>query len=334
MPISMTAPSRVVLLLSLISYLQDRGPTPILELADTFGVEPKVLRGLAEFLGTAGVPGETQTYQHEDLFDIDWYSLEHEDILSLVRVVAIDDTPRFAASETAVLLAGLHVIAPMLPEADAAAARSAAEKLGGEESGELAVISLSRERVDQQVEAVARAITGNLRLGFDYRDAGGGASARVVEPLVLSQSGEFWYLRGFCLDRDEERSFRLDRMSRVNVLDVVAQRRPSRSQIEGVTERGEWTGTKVTLRVRTRVLPRLAGYGVEVFEADAPAPRDLPDLALVPDGWVRASVELAHVNTAPVLAAIAPGDIIVEAPAAARDAVTSWAQQALAQYDD
>ncbi|MBC9928428.1 MULTISPECIES: YafY family protein [unclassified Leucobacter] len=331
---NLTAPNRVILLLSLVAYLQDRGPTPILELAETFDVEPKVLRALAEFLGTAGVPGETQTYQHEDLFDIDWHALEHDDVLSLVRVVAIDDTPRFAASEVAVLLAGLHVLAPMLPPDDGAAARSAALKLGGESGGEHAVISVSEESTDPQAAVLAGAIAAGMRVSFAYRDARGGETARSVEPLLLQQRGVYWYLRGYCLDRGEERSFRLDRMSHAHALPERSLRRATPGQADESPSASVWSGTTVTLCVRERALPSLAGYGAEVIAAGADEPLDGSSDRAIDESWVRVQVELAHVDTAARIAATAPGDVIVEAPAAARAAVESWAEQALAQYDD
>src|SRR5690606_8932644 len=81
------------------------------------------------FLGTAGVPGETHTYQPEDLFDIDWDAFEQDDIVSLTQTVAIEETPRFSASEYAALIAGLHALQDVLPEADRAVAATTAAKL-------------------------------------------------------------------------------------------------------------------------------------------------------------------------------------------------------------
>lgn len=324
---NLNASDRVILLLSLIPYVQDRGPTPITELAETFSVAAEELRALAEFLGTAGVPGETQTYQHEDLFDIDWNALEYDDVLSLVKVVAVDDTPRFAASETAALLAGLYLLAPMLPEADAAAARSAALKLGGEAGGEHAVLTVSDELNDPQFAAITGAIGAGVRLAFRYRDASGGATSRIVDPLHLSQNGALWYLRGYCLDRLDERSFRLDRMTGTHALSESAVHRPSASRPGETPDASVWSGTHVTLRVRESALSRLSGYGAKVMRAGAKGAASLDA------GWLRVRVELAHVDTAARLAAVAPGEIVVEAPDAARESVAAWAERALAQYD-
>src|SRR5690606_24460475 len=101
---ALAASDRVMLLLALVPYLTEHGDTPLAELASVFEVDAETLRGLIEFLGTAGIPGETSTYQDEDLFDIDWEALDRDDIVRLTRVVAVDDTPRFSASEQAALI--------------------------------------------------------------------------------------------------------------------------------------------------------------------------------------------------------------------------------------
>jgi proteasome accessory factor C len=322
---NLSASDRVILLLALIPYLQDHGPTPITQLATTFEVEPKVLRGLAEFLGTAGVPGETQTYQHEDLFDIDWNALEYADVLSLVKVVAVDDTPRFSATETAALIAGLHVLASMLPDDDTAFARSAADKLAGvvdeEFDAEPFVVSVSNESLDPCISVLAGAISRAMRVSFTYRDASGRESVRTVEPLHLSQNVQFWYLRGFCLDRGDERSFRLDRMTRVHALAEQADHRESASKVGDTPDSSMWTGSQIALRVRQRALASLAGYGAEIVGSDA-------------DGWTKVQIEVAHTDTAAYLAAMVPGEIFVESPHSARLGVAAWAERALAQYDE
>lgn len=86
----LTTSDRVMLLMSLVPYLKEHGPTQVSELASMFGVDAPAVRKLVRFLGVAGVPGETQTYQHEDLFDIDWDALEQHDIVSLTQTVAVD----------------------------------------------------------------------------------------------------------------------------------------------------------------------------------------------------------------------------------------------------
>ncbi|HUJ08091.1 MAG TPA: YafY family protein [Streptosporangiaceae bacterium] len=70
--------------------------------------------------------------------------------------------------------------------------------------------------VDQALlTALARACRGHQRLNFGYRDHGGAASARAVEPHRLVSTGYRWYLMAFDTERDEWRTFRVDRIGGV-----------------------------------------------------------------------------------------------------------------------
>jgi predicted DNA-binding transcriptional regulator YafY len=50
------------------------------------------------------------------------------------------------------------------------------------------------------------------QLRFDYRDHGGTASRRTVEPYRLVHYGRRWYLLAYDIDRDDWRTFRIDRI--------------------------------------------------------------------------------------------------------------------------
>lgn len=65
-----------------------------------------------------------------------------------------------------------------------------------------------------------RAIADNRKLEFAYTRADGAASRRTVWPLGLFFWGETWTLGTWCELRSEYRSFRLDRMANLGVLDA------------------------------------------------------------------------------------------------------------------
>lgn len=62
---------------------------------------------------------------------------------------------------------------------------------------------------------LARACRDRVRVCFGYEAHGGDSSERRVEPYRLVVMGARWYLLGFDVDRDDWRTFRLDRMRRV-----------------------------------------------------------------------------------------------------------------------
>ncbi len=62
---------------------------------------------------------------------------------------------------------------------------------------------------------LARAVREHHQARFDYTARDGAASYRRVEPYRLIATGRRWYLMAFDLDREDWRSFRLDRMTEV-----------------------------------------------------------------------------------------------------------------------
>jgi predicted DNA-binding transcriptional regulator YafY len=81
--------------------------------------------------------------------------------------------------------------------------------------------SLPTEPVDPDaLVAAAAAIANHERLRFRYRDEG-----RHVEPRALVTAGRRWYLLAFDLDRDDWRTFRLDRATSITATGARAATR-------------------------------------------------------------------------------------------------------------
>lgn len=74
--------------------------------------------------------------------------------------------------------------------------------------------------------ALRRAVGGNRKVRFGYRRGDGAASERIVRPLGLLYWGETWTLAAWCELRGAFRTFRLDRMSALAVLDEAFRPAP------------------------------------------------------------------------------------------------------------
>jgi predicted DNA-binding transcriptional regulator YafY len=76
----------------------------------------------------------------------------------------------------------------------------------------------ARVTVDFRVLAtIASACRDDLELRFSYEDARGNATSRTVEPLRLVHTGRLWYLAARDVDRDDFRTFRVDRIRSVHL---------------------------------------------------------------------------------------------------------------------
>lgn len=73
--------------------------------------------------------------------------------------------------------------------------------------------------------AVASASANRERMRFRYRGHDGAEGARHAEPFRLVASGGRWYLLAFDLDRDDWRTFRLDRMTDLRATGARARHR-------------------------------------------------------------------------------------------------------------
>ncbi|PWI16190.1 transcriptional regulator [Streptomyces sp. Act143] len=65
----------------------------------------------------------------------------------------------------------------------------------------------------ETLTVMASTVAGHERLRFRYRTKDGTESRRVVEPYRLVSTGRRWYLVAYDLDRDDWRTFRVDRVS-------------------------------------------------------------------------------------------------------------------------
>lgn len=63
--------------------------------------------------------------------------------------------------------------------------------------------------------ALAHACRESLRVRFQYTAAGGNEQERTVEPVQMVATSQRWYLMAYDLDREDWRTFRLDRLREV-----------------------------------------------------------------------------------------------------------------------
>lgn len=76
-----------------------------------------------------------------------------------------------------------------------------------------------REPVTIDIAELRRAIRQRFKLSFSYRNKEGALSARIVRPLLISFFGPIWTMTGWCELRQDFRTFRLDRIIDLVVLE-------------------------------------------------------------------------------------------------------------------
>ena len=88
-----------------------------------------------------------------------------------------------------------------------------------EETALLAPDDHHAEPIGFELAEMREAIRQHQKVKFDYSDRSDNPSSRVVRPLALAFYGPIWVLVAWCELRQDFRSFRLDRISALEVLE-------------------------------------------------------------------------------------------------------------------
>ncbi|MFD3572110.1 helix-turn-helix transcriptional regulator [Streptomyces sp. NPDC058667] len=123
-----------------------------------------------------------------------------------------------------------------------------------------------RERIDPEVlTELANACRDAERLRFEYRDHGGAATRRTVEPHRLVCSERRWYLVGWDVDRADWRTFRADRITPTPPHGPrFPPREPPADDLAAYVAKGVSTtvyATEATIRLRVPLAEAAAAVG-------------------------------------------------------------------------
>ncbi len=314
------AQDKLAFLLSLVPYLMDHDRVSVGEAAKNFGVPEEQVRDAVRLIGVSGVPGETATYQHGDLFDIAWDDFEDNDQIVLTNMVAIDDSPRFSAREAAALIAGLQYLSALPENADRAAIASLMSKLSRGASARPSQVAVEASDSDSTLALIRESVEKGVQLEFDYLNSQAQAERRRVDPLRVESIDADWYLRGWCHTREALRTFRLDRMSAPATTDAAITHGARDVTLPETLFEGSADDLLVTIDIAAAAVPLLADY--------------IPDGAssTESDGIVRTTVRVSHYHGLKRLIASMPGVAVVVDPPDARAMVAAWAAAGAARY--
>jgi proteasome accessory factor C len=314
------ATDKLTFLLSLVPFLIDHDSVSVSDVAAHFSVSPERVREAVRMIATSGVPGETKQYQHEDLFDIQWDEFETNDTIVLTNLVAIDEAPRFSAREAAALIAGLQYLSSVPDIAERDAISSLMAKLTRGSSSAPSQVAVARVTSAAALGIISEAGRTGVQVQFDYLNSRGELESRRVDPLRMESIDDSWYLRGWCHLREAVRTFRLDRMDRLELTsEPIAAPATGVILPEGLFDPGVDDLT-VLLEGPASITSLLADYAP--FNVSAATGVD----------QVRTSVRVAHFHGLKRLVTGLPGVVTVVEPADARAVVAAWAAAGAAQY--
>ena len=213
-------------LLSLVTYLRDRPGARIDEVARAFGITTDELISDLDVLPMCGT-----SFRGGDLLEIDtdgeriWW--RNADALGSDTAQPL----RLASDEATALLVAARAVAtlPGLRESDRDALQRATAKLesaAGESAGASSRLSVTFESEGGVFADVDRAIAERRRLWLRYYSpARDELTEREVDPIRLFAVGHT-YVEAWCRLSEARRTFRLDRVAEIRLLDEASDPPP------------------------------------------------------------------------------------------------------------
>jgi predicted DNA-binding transcriptional regulator YafY len=198
-------------LLRLLWLLQSRRYWSGAELSERVEVDARTIRRDIDRLRELGYaveasPGLGGGYQLKAGSSLPPVLLDDEEAVAVAVAVRAAASSIGRMEETAVrLLAKLDQLLPSRLRKRASALHSV-------------TISLSHLKTAPPIEVltqIAAACRDHLKLRINYRDRAGNVTSRGIEPMRLVHTGRLWYLVAWDSQRNDWRTFRMDRVERL-----------------------------------------------------------------------------------------------------------------------
>lgn len=329
-----SARDRVNLYLSLVPWLIRRGTATIDEAAEQFGVNRgKIIEAMVTIACDGGT-NEARLNFDTELCNIDWDKLDFDwdhyeatgeyvaygDLEMTVAETLRSPAP-FSARQRAMFLAGLELLKVIphyrrLPELTTLIA-----KLRGDGSTELTNVFSVALTDDPLANRIEDAIEMGRRIRFAYTNNEGKHEEREVDPYRQQVAESSRYVRGYCYLRNEVRTFNLDSIEDLEILETAIETRevdalelaePLFVEREGDLE--------VTISIDSEAMPLIAAYR---------RPGDRP---ITRGDTTTVSIPFSHAQTAIRLISVLSGVATVTSPSDVRAGVVDQAAAALAAY--
>ncbi|WP_315792745.1 YafY family protein [Paenibacillus sp. BIC5C1] len=199
--------NKIERLISIIMILLQKNVVSATEFAKLFNVSKRTILRDMETLGLSNIPiyainGVNGGYGIMDEYKIDKRLLRSKDLENILTA-----------------LGGLGKI--LFSDEVESTLKKIESMIGSTTSGGTIQLSFynwdGRPEIVQIFKTCQEAIEQGRLLTFDYIDQSGVKSQRRVEPYQLQFSEMSWYLKGFCLDRMEYRTFKLSRTDNLKI---------------------------------------------------------------------------------------------------------------------
>lgn len=317
------ADDRYNLMLGLIAYLLNTPTVDLSELEKIFKVDKEHIRAALHTINHGGF------FSNEGLdsypFWVDPEALDEDDLVLFSTTMYTPGPPRISQTQAAALATGLmylRTLPNLAGDPDIIKLQSILASL--EPQAGNPVIDIKPGTIDEIASLVLEAINARRRISLDYINRSGESSTREIEPVKLIESDGHLAVLAWCLKSGERRNFRIDRMSKVQILpgSISAEAKEMFDNIEDLSDNSYNPGEfdhDVIVEVTPEAYSLVSQFTV------------ISEPKKVADGVLRVSIKVGKLEHLGKLIAKYGGAAKVVEPANAREIVRDYALMALGQ---
>lgn len=308
---------RFNLTISLIAYLYNiQQDVTIAQAAEHFKCSEKdIRRAAADINRVAPNVGAMET----GMAFLDLDALD-EGILSIISADYLTEVPKISVRQAAAVVSGLSYLASMPGFEGDSDLKALMELLAANQNQATQVVTVDEIEPDPNVEVIRQALLESKRIRCDYHSQAGGRRVRELEPIRLDPRPDHWYLRAWCPEAQEVRTFRLDRMKDAEVIETpISDVTRNAAALEDALYVSKETDTDVVVEVAPEAY-RLIGESAAIEEMVAKGNNK---------GTVRATIKVGYLPNIGHLIARYGGAARVIEPEEAKRYVREYAEAAL-----
>lgn len=308
---------RFNLTVSLIAYLyRQDSPVPLAVAAEYFKCTDKdILRAAKDINRVA--PNVGGMDNGLALLDLD---LLEDGQLWLDVADYLTEVPKVSVRQAAAIVAGLSYLQSMPGFENDADILALMKLLGQNDNNSAGLVELHDANLDEDISVIQEALAAGVRISCHYHPQAGNPRVRELDPIRLDPRPDHWYLRAWCPESREAKTFRLDRMKEAALTSTpISDEAKSAAVIEDDLYVSKETDTEVIVEVDPEAY-RLIGENAdfEAMIADGNNP-----------GTVRATIRVGYLPNIGHLIARYGGAARVIAPLEAKQYVREYALAAL-----
>jgi proteasome accessory factor C len=214
---SLGADDRFNLMLGLIAYLLKKPNCDVSELEAVFKVSNQQIKETLHLINNGGYfpQGGIDSYP----FWVEPVPLDEEDFVQFSYLIETPGSPRISRAQAAALATGLIYLKTLPEFAGDEEITKLQEILGNlEPVSSVPIIDIKPGTLDAATSTVIEAINARRSLRLDYLNRAGEQTTREIDPVKLVESDGHLAVRAWCHKSDDQRNFRIDRMSKLEIL--------------------------------------------------------------------------------------------------------------------